>query len=156
LNGEGDDMSKEVQLLENIPQLGEVGDIVRVKDGYARNYLFPRSLAAPVTEATRRRMEKIRAEKTAAAAAADDAAREFAGRIAKCALEIKVRAGEGGKLFGAVTAAQVLEAAAARGLALEKGQLRLDEPIRELGAHALPVTLHPEVTATLKVSVVSE
>ncbi len=149
-------MAMEVILMNDVPNLGITGDVVRVSEGYARNYLLPRQLAAPVTEATRRRIEKKRQERAAQEAVVLAAAQEQAARVGKLALNVVVKAGTEGKLFGAVTAAQIAEALAAQGIPVERHQVDLPEPLRELGKFDVPVRLHPQVTATLKVWVVEE
>ena len=149
-------MALEVILMNDVPNLGITGDVVRVSEGYARNYLMPRQLAAPVTAATRRQIEKKRQERAAQEAAVLAASQEQAARVGKLALNVVVKAGAEGKLFGAVTAAQIAEALAAQGIPVERHQVDLPEPLRELGKFEVPVRLHPQVTATLKVWVVEE
>lgn len=144
-------MSIEVILLKDVENLGAEGELVRVKDGYARNALFPAKLAAPVTEATRRRVEKIRRDRAAQDAAARAAAQALADRISQATCTIPMKTGADGKLFGSVTAAHVAESLALQGIAVEKQQIELAEPIRELGVSSVPVRLAPQVTATLKV-----
>ena len=142
--------------MNDVPSLGVTGDVVRVAEGYARNYLLPRQLAAPVTDATRRQIEKKRQERAAQEAAAQAAAQDQAARIGKLALNVMVKAGAEGKLFGSVTAAQIAEALAAQGFPVDRHQVDLPEPLHELGKFEIPVRLHPQVTATLKVWVVEE
>lgn len=149
-------MSKEVILMEDVAGLGDQGEIVRVSDGYARNYLLPRKLAAPVTDATRRILEKRRAEYEARKAAEREKAQALAKTVAATTLTMAVRVGAEKKLFGSVTLSDILEAAQKQGLSLDKKQVELREPLRELGDYALPVKLFSDVQTELKVRVVEE
>jgi len=150
-------MAQEVMLLKDVAGCGAEGEVVRVSEGYARNYLLPRKLAAPVTDATRRRLEKQRAARAAQEAVAEKAARELAARLEQVSCTLPVKTGEGGKMFGAITAPMIAgQLQKAHGIALEKHQLELAEPIKELGVFSLPVQLHPKVAATLKVWIVEE
>lgn len=149
-------MATEVLLITDVENLGKEGDVVRVKDGYARNFLFPNKLAAPVTDATRRRLEKIRRDRAAVEAATLADARALADRIAQASVQIKMKTGEDGKLFGAVTTTQVVDALALQGITVDRHQIEMPEALRELGVFSVPVTVHPQVTATLKVWVSGE
>ncbi len=144
-------MSIEVILLKDVENLGVEGEVVRVKDGFARNMLFPGKLAAPVTEATRRRVEKIRRDRAAQDAATRAAAQALADRISQASCSIPMKTGADGKLFGSVTASHLADALALQGITVEKNQIELAEPIRELGVTSVPVRLAPQITATLKV-----
>jgi len=149
-------MSTEVILMENIDGLGAEGQVVRVTDGYARNYLLPRKLAAPVTEATRRQIEKKRKERETQLAGEKADAEKLAAVVAQTSCTITVKTGDEGKMYGSVTAADVLKALASQGIQLGKHQLLLEEPIRELGVFNLPVKLHPSIETQVKVWVVEE
>lgn len=149
-------MATEVLLLTDVKGLGKEGDVVRVAEGYARNYLIPQQKAAPVTEATRRQLEKRRKERQARLAAEKAAAEALAAKLAQISCTIPMKTGEEGKLFGSVTAIQIAEALKAQGVELAKNQIQLDEPIRELGVFTVPVKLDAGVTANLKVWVVEE
>jgi large subunit ribosomal protein L9 len=142
--------------MQDIEGLGSEGDVVRVADGYARNYLLPRKLAAPVTEATRRQVEKKRREREERLAKERDAARQLAARIEQISCTIAVKAGEEGKMFGSVTAADIAASLKSQGIEVEKQQIELAEPIRELGVFNVVVRLQPEVQAALKIWVVEE
>ncbi|MBP7274889.1 MAG: 50S ribosomal protein L9 [Kiritimatiellae bacterium] len=144
-------MSIEVILLKEVPGLGAEGDVVRVKDGFARNRLLPERLAAPVTEATRRKIEKMRRERDARDAEARAESQALADRIAGAACTIPMKTGADGKLYGAVTAQHLSEALALQGITVDKHQIELDEPIRELGVSSVTVRLTPQVSASLKV-----
>lgn len=147
-------MAKEMILMADVDGLGVQGDVVRVRDGFARNFLLPKGLAAPVTEATRRRLQKLQAERAAESAAKLAAAKEVAARLQKATCSIAVKAGEDGKLFGSVTAQHVADVLKAKGVELERRQIELEEPIHQLGDFQVPVRLHPELTVSVKVSVV--
>ena len=149
-------MSIEVILMRDVPGLGAESDVVRVAEGHARNYLYPKGLAAPVTPAARRRIEKARRARAAEEAATLAGARGLAAKIEALSINVPVKAGEDGKLFGSVTAAAVIEAVRAQGVTLEKHQIELPAPVRELGVFQVQVKLHPQVTAALKVWVVEE
>lgn len=149
-------MSREVILTADVKGLGDEGEVVRVAEGYARNYLLPRKLAAPVTEAARRRIETKRQEREEQRARDSEGARQLAARLAQVSCTIAVRAGEGGKMYGSVTLNDVLDALKEQGINLDKKQVVLDEPIRELGVFEVPVKLHPDVETALKVWVVEE
>lgn len=149
-------MSMEVMLTADVKDLGTVGAVVRVAEGYARNYLLPRKLAAPVTEATRRRLVKLQREADERRKVEATEARLVAERLAALSLTIPMKAGEGQKLFGAVTATVVAEALAAQGFAVDKHAVQLEEPLRELGVFEVKLRLHHDVEATVKVWVVEE
>lgn len=149
-------MAKEVILMANVEGLGAEGDVVRVADGYARNYLLPRNLAAPVTDATRRRLEKKRKVRDEQTARDREQAQSVAQTIESSSVTITVKTGEEGKLFGSVTSADIAEALKAQGLEIDKHKIELPEPIRELGVFNVPIKLGPDVQATLKMWVVEE
>jgi len=149
-------MAVEVLLMNAVPGLGIEGDVVRVADGYARNYLFPNGLAAEVTAGKKRQIEKKRIERLELMRKEKAAAEELAGKFENISCTIAVKTSEGGKMFGSVTAAQIIEKLAEQGFALERSQLKLDAPIHELGVFDVTVTLHPEVKTALKVWIVEE
>lgn len=149
-------MAKELLLMADVDGLGVEGEIVRVAEGYARNFLLPRKMAAPVSPATRRLVEKKKAERIAREAATRQEAEEEAARLGKLTVTLAVKTGEGGKLYGSISAADILAALEKQGVTLSKKQLSLESPIRELGTADIPVKLHDDVQATLKVEVVEE
>ena len=149
-------MAKELILLTEVEGLGGSGDVVRVAEGYARNYLLPKKKAAPVTAATRRLVEKNKAERQASEEAVRKVAQDLAARLAKVSVTLSVKTGDQAKLFGSVSAADVLRALEKQEIKLDKKQLVLDAPLRELGVFDVPVKLHEDVEATLKVWVVEE
>ena len=150
-------MATEVFLMTDVPDLGAEGEVVTVADGYARNYLVPKKLAAAVTEATRRRLGKIREERKTAHEAELAAAQELAKKLATVSCTILAKTSKEEKLYGSVLPADIVEALKSHGIEnVEKQHLVLDEPIRELGVFDVPVKLHPEVETTVKVWVVEE
>ena len=149
-------MSTEVILMADLKGLGSQGDVVRVAEGYARNFLLPRNLAAPVTEATRRRLGKARQVQKEQDMKELDAAQELAKAIEQISCTIPVKSGEGGKLFGSVTAADIVSALKVQGVEIDKRQVDLPEPIRELGVFNISIQVLPKVQAALKLWVVEE
>lgn len=144
-------------LLKEVESLGAAGEVVDVSPGYLRNYLLPRKLAHPATEASI--AEAIRRKEAAERAAKeqDERASETAALLSKTVLTIAHRAGEDGKLFGSVTSQEVAEAIRdARGLKLDKKKIRLEEPIRQTGTHMVEIEVAPGVTASVKTMVVEE
>jgi large subunit ribosomal protein L9 len=146
----------EVILREHVEHLGRRGDVVKVADGYARNYLLPRKLALTVNEGNRRQIERERKLAEAREAEERQTAEALAARIGQIELVIARRVGETDALYGSVTAADVAEGLAARGLEIERRRLHLPEPIKQLGEFMVPVKLHRDVTADVKVVVVKE
>lgn len=149
-------MAKEIILMEDVDGLGVQGDVVKAADGYVRNYLFPKNLAAPVTEATRRQLDTLRKQRASDFAGQKSGAEKLAKTVEQTSCTVAVKTGEGGKLFGSVTSADIVKVLKDQGLAVDKNQVVLDQPIRELGVFTVSVKLHPEVEATLKVWVVEE
>ena len=149
-------MAKQVILLEDVPGLGDQGQVVRVSDGYARNFLLPRNLAAPVTEATKRVLEKKRKEYEARKAADREQAQQVADAIKKAVLVLPVKVGAEDRLYGSVTVLDIVAAAQKQGLSLDKKQVQLAEPLRELGEHAVPVKLLADLQVDLRVMLVKE
>ncbi|AKJ64431.1 50S ribosomal protein L9 [Kiritimatiella glycovorans] len=150
-------MAKEVILLERVENLGIEGDVVRVADGYARNYLVPRGLAAPVTEGRRRQIENKRRERLRQMREELEAARELAEKIDGMDCTVLVKTGDQGQLFGSVNAQLIADKVREeKGIELDRKQIVLEDPIRELGVFDVAVDLHPEVQPKLKVWVVEE
>lgn len=149
-------MSVELILIEDVANLGKIGDQVHVADGYARNYLLPRKKAEYVTPSALKRIEakKLLLQKEHEERVA--VAKAMADKIAKLVVTIAVKAGEDDKLYGSVHANQIIENLAGQGVEIEKGAVLLDAPLRELGSFDVPVRLHAEVTATVKVKVVRD
>ncbi len=149
-------MTMEVLLMTDVPDLGAEGDVVAVANGYARNYLLPRKKAAPVTEATRRRLEKIRAQREQERKATLQEARRRADALKDVSCTIPVKTSDGEKLFGSVSASDIVSALAQQGVQVEKDALVLEQPIKELGVFDVKVALHPEVESSVKVWIVEE
>jgi large subunit ribosomal protein L9 len=146
-----------VILLQDVKTLGKKGEIVEVSDGYARNAILPKKLGVEATSKNLNdlKLQNQHADKVAAENLA--AAKELAGTVAQQKVVIKIKTGEGGKLFGSVSAKEIAEAAKAQtGLELDKKKMQLTEPIKTLGTYEVPVKLHPQVTAKLSVQVVGE
>lgn len=147
--------SVQVILREDVPSLGHAGDLVQVKPGFARNYLIPQGKAIAATEASKRELEhtkRVIAEKVRREVELLEAERK---KIDGVVVEITAQAGEEGKLFGSVTAAQIAEKLAERGLEVDRRRIDLADPIKDLGDHDVVVRLHRQVTATLKVKVIA-
>ena len=143
-------------LREAVPSLGEVGDVVRVKPGYARNYLLPCRKAILATESRVRQVEhnkRVVMEKAAKELKDLEAVRD---RLSSVALEISARVGDEGKLFGSVTAAQIVELLAEKGYEIDRRKIALDEPIKDAGQHAVSIRLHRDVVAEISVTVTAE
>ncbi|MFA5688475.1 MAG: 50S ribosomal protein L9 [Kiritimatiellales bacterium] len=149
-------MAVEVLLMDAVPGLGIEGDVVRVADGYARNYLFPKGKAAAVTEGKKRQIEKKRAERLEMLRKEKFAAEELAKKFENISCTITVKTTESGKLFGSVGAVQIVEKITEQGLKLDKNQIKLAAPLHELGVYDVDIELHPEVKTAVKVWIVEE
>lgn len=143
----------DVILLERVAKLGQMGDVVRVKDGYGRNFLLAQGKALRATKENLARFEKERAQIEARNLETRREAEAAAARIDGRAFVILRSASETGALYGSVTARDIAEAATAEGLAIDKRQIVIERPVKELGLHRITVALHPEVTATVTVNV---
>ncbi|HWP34317.1 MAG TPA: 50S ribosomal protein L9 [Thermodesulfobacteriota bacterium] len=145
-----------VILREDIPKLGKMGEVVEVADGYGRNYLLPRRLAVLATERNVRAFEHERRVIEQRAKKLEQAARAQAEALAGLTLTFARAAGEGGRLFGSVTAMDIEEALAARGHAVDRRRIELPHPIKTLGTTEVKIRLLRDVTATVRVEVVPE
>ena len=146
-----------IVLREDVDHLGHKGDLLEVADGYARNFLVPRGLAMKATKGVVAQAEAMRRSRTARDARDRTAAEDLATRLGGATIRVGVRAGEGGKLFGLVTSADVADAVRAQtAVDVDRRTIDLAEPIKELGPAEIPVRLHPDVTATVRVEVVAE
>jgi large subunit ribosomal protein L9 len=144
-------------LLKDVEGVGDAGAVVDVSPGYLRNFLLPRKLAQKATAASIAVAERRLASAKEAAERQEERARETAALLSKTVLTIPHRAGEGGRLFGTVTAQEVVDAIKeARGLKIDRRSVRLEEPIRELGTHMVEVEVAPDVTASVKTMVVEQ
>jgi large subunit ribosomal protein L9 len=143
----------EVILREDVPHLGTIGDIVKVRPGYARNYLLPRGLATVADKRNTRQLEHDRRLVDEKRRRALSTAEALAEQLASARIVISARAGEEGKLFGSVTNIDIERALAEQGLTVERRRIRLDEPIKALGEYKVPVTLTTGVPCELTVTV---
>jgi large subunit ribosomal protein L9 len=148
--------NNQVLLLQPITGLGAEGDTVTVKAGYARNFLLPRKLALPITQANKKHVESLLKAREAREQKEFEDARTLSERVEKTTIAIAVKTGEGGKMFGAVTANDLIERLKEEGIELSKKQLQLAAPIKELGSHTATVKLHSDIETELKFEVVSE
>ena len=146
----------EVILREHVDNLGRRGDVVKVAAGYARNYLLPRKLALPVTEASRRQIEREREKAEARDAEEMAAANGLAERMAALDISIARRVGENNTMYGSVTSADIAQALSAKGFEVEKRKIHLPDAIKSLGEHTVAVKIHRDVSADVKVKVVAE
>jgi large subunit ribosomal protein L9 len=146
----------EVILREHVDNLGRRGEVVRVADGYARNYLLPRKLALLATEGNKKQIEREKVKFDAREAEEQKVAQALAERIATIDVEISRKVGETDALYGSVTSSDIAEALAKKGLELDRRKLVLQDPIKKLGEFSIPAKLHREVTAQVKVRVVAE
>ncbi len=146
-----------VILLEDVKSLGKKGEIVNASDGYARNLLLPRKLAVPATEGNLKDLEAKKRGEAKHAAEQLKSAQELKAEIEKKAVDVSIKVGSGGKVFGSVSTKEIAEAAKTQlGLEIDKKKLVLDSPIKEIGSTAVDLRLHPQVTAQLKVNVKAE
>jgi large subunit ribosomal protein L9 len=147
----------QIILLEKVVNLGGLGDVVKVKDGYARNFLIPQGKAKRATPASLADFEKRRAELEAAQAAALTASQEKGAKIDGLLLQITQKAGVDGRLFGSVTTVDIAEALKAQGVEVERSSIRLPQgPLKQVGDHEVAVALHTDVLVHIKVSVLGE
>jgi len=146
----------EVILREDVKSLGKAGEMVRVKPGYARNFLLPQGLAFEATEGNKKRIAAETRARGARNQAERAEAERYAAALGGLTLTLTGKAGEEGKLFGSVTAQDIADALAAQGHQVDRRRIELEHPIKTLGHHTVAVRLHPEVHAEVGVSVVGE
>ena len=146
----------ELILKQDVEHLGRRGDIVKVAPGYARNYLLPRKMALAVTDTNRRVVEHEKKMAVLREAEEKSAAQSLAERMAQVECIIARKVGETETLYGSVTASDIAEALAAQGIELDRRKIQLDEPIKHLGEHSVPVKLYREVLAHVRVQVVKD
>lgn len=146
----------EVLLVKPVEGLGGEGDQVKVRAGYARNFLLPRHIAVPLTAANRKQVEALKKRRAIREAEELSGAQELAKKLEKTSLAFAVKTGEGGKMFGAITAADIHAKLVAAGLEIDKKRIHLHTPVKTLGQHTVKVKLHAEVTVELSFDVVSE
>lgn len=146
----------EVILKEDVPKLGSRGDVVKVANGYGRNYLLPRKLAIEATRGNRAVIEQMKAAALRRSASEKADAEALAQQFQGLALTFTRRAGEKEQLFGSVTSSDIAEALEAKGFSVDRRKIQLDEPLKNLGEFKVPVKLHRDVTTTVKVVVGKE
>jgi large subunit ribosomal protein L9 len=148
--------TNEVLLVKPVDGLGGEGDQVKVRAGYARNYLIPRKIAVPLTRANRKHVDALKKRRAEREAQELSGAQELGRKIEKAALAFAVKTGEGGKMFGAITAADLHEKLEASGITVDRRRIHLHTPVKALGQHKVKVKLHPDVAVELTFDVVSE
>jgi large subunit ribosomal protein L9 len=147
----------EVILRQHVENLGKRGEIVKVADGYARNYLLPRKIALLATDGNKKQVERERAKFDAIEAEEQKVASAIADRLGAIeAIEIRRKVGETEALYGSVTSGDIADALHAKGFDLDRRKVQLQEPIKKLGEYEVPVKLHRDVTTRVKVRVVAE
>jgi len=147
----------EVILRQHVDNLGRRGEIVKVADGYARNYLLPRKLALLATEGNKKQIERERAKLDAVEAEEQKAAAAIADRLNSIeSIDITRKVGETEALYGSVTTADIADALHAKGVEIDRRKVQLQEPIKKLGEYDIPIKLHRDVVARVKVKVVGE
>src|SRR5215813_4818303 len=146
----------EVILRDHVEKLGKRGEIVKVSDGYARNYLLPRKLALPATDGNRKHVERERKIMETREAEEKSQADAIASRLSTIDITIARRVGETEQLYGSVTAADIAEFLKTKGFEIDRRKLILPEPIKTIGTHPVPLKLHREVTVTINVQVAKE
>ncbi len=150
-------MHIEVMLMDDVKKLGKSGEIVKVAPGYARNCLFPKGLAAIATEAAKRRLKKLEAERAARAAEEKKAALEVAKKLEKLEITVSAHTTDGKKLYGSVGISDILAAIEAnRGIKLSRSQLELDDALREVGEYEPTIDLGHGVVVKFKITIVDE
>ncbi len=142
-----------VILKENIETLGHIGDIVKVAPGYARNYLLPKALAVEATEKNAKALEHVKRQMAYKKNKALESAKNLAAKLGSLTVELLHKAGEEGKLFGSVTNMEIAAYLHDKGFEIDRKTIVLTEPIKHIGEFSVPVKIHPEVSATLKVLV---
>jgi large subunit ribosomal protein L9 len=146
----------EIILREHVENVGERGQIVKVSDGYARNYLLPRKLALPATDANKKHVERERKITEAREAETKGQAEALAARLSAVDIAIARRVGDTAQLYGSVTGGDIADFLTAKGFEIDKRKIILPEPIKAIGEHTVPLKLHREVTVPLKVRVIKE
>lgn len=147
-------MSVQLILLEDVKDLGLIGDQIHVTEGYARNYLLPRKLAEAITPGAMKRIEAKKLRLQQEHQERVNVAKAMAEKIGKLLLVVEVAAGENDKLYGSVGTSQITDALAAQGIVIDRSDILLPDPIRELGSHSVQIKLHADVRGTVNVKVV--
>ena len=148
--------NSEILLVKPVENLGGEGDQVKVRAGYARNYLLPRGIAVPLTGANRKQVEALKKRRAERESNELNGAQELAKKLEKTSMAFAVKTGEGGKMFGAITAADIHDKLVAAGQPIDKKKIHLHTPVKTLGQHTVKVKLHSDVSVELNFDVVSE
>lgn len=148
--------NQSVLLLKPVDHLGAEGEEVKVRAGYARNFLIPRKIAVPMTQSNRRYVEALNQRRIERESEELACAERLAAQLKKTTVAIAVKTGDGGKMFGSVTVPNLLERLKEDGIELERKQINLAQPIKELGRHQVNVKLHADVQVSVNIEVVSE
>jgi len=148
--------TSEILLVKPVDNLGGEGDQVKVRAGYARNFLLPRGIAVPVTNANRKQVESLKKRRAEREAQELNGAQELAKKLEKASLAFAVKTGEGGKMFGAITVNDLHDKLVAGGFAIDKKRIHLHTPVKTLGQHSVKIKLHADVSVELSFDVVSE
>ena len=148
--------NREILLLKPVDGLGGEGDQVKVRAGYARNYLLPRQIGVPVNEANRKQVEALRKRRAEREGQELTNAQELGKKLEKMSLAFPVKTGDGGKMFGAITVADIHDKLTAAGVTLDRKKIQLFTPVKTIGRHTVKVKLHADVTAEVPFDVVSE
>lgn len=146
----------DIILREDFENLGKAGEVISVKDGYARNFLIPKGIAYLANEANKQRYENDIKQQTWRLNRDKKIAEDLSAKLENVSCTISVQVGEEDKMFGSVTSQNIAEALAAQGYEIDKRKIVLEEPIKSLGIYSIPIKLHTEVEATVKVWVVKE
>ncbi len=147
----------QVLLMQNVPGVGNAGEVKKVSDGYARNYLLPRKLAVVATDGAIKQSEAIKQAVVRREAKTRTEAEELAKLIEQVTLTFHAKAGEGDRLFGSITSADIVDALAReKGITVDKRKVELPSPLKDLGTHQVAIKLHPEVVAKVMVAVEKE
>ncbi len=146
----------EVILRQQIENVGQPGDLVKVSNGFARNYLLPRGLAYEATTGNLKRIAQEKERLQAAEGRRRESAQQIANRLEEVSLTFSARVGEEGKLFGSITSSDIMDQLVAQGFSIEKRQIDLHEPIKALGVYRVPIRLHADVKPEVKVWVIKQ
>lgn len=146
----------EILLLKPVEGLGAEGDQVKVRAGYARNFLLPRKIAAPVTLANRKQVESLKKRRAERESQEVQGAQELAKKLEKTSIAFAVKTGEGGRMFGAITANDLHEKLVQAGIEIEKKKILLHTPVKTLGKHEVKIKLHADISVDISFDVVSE
>ncbi len=148
--------TQSVLLLKPLEKLGAEGDEVKVRAGYARNFLIPKKLAVPMTQSNRRYIESLNQRRIEREREELAGAERLAAQLKKTTVAIAVKTGEGGKMFGSVTVPNIIERLKEDGIEIDRKQVNLASPIKELGRHQITVKLHADIQVSVNIEVVSE